>query len=160
MLVDELYTEILTLVDRFHGSELHGDWCTAGCDAHTNFVNESICLLDDNVPNEVCSYSSQVTRDVENAVPLHVVIRHTGGSSDLTYEAVCMYICNLPVNYFLLVLLPFGGYSCKHCLSNSHRRKESQILRSGECSADISDPEDIGQSIHTYKCVWAVGESC
>jgi hypothetical protein len=27
-------------VDRFHGSALHGDWCTAGREAHTNIADE------------------------------------------------------------------------------------------------------------------------
>jgi hypothetical protein len=40
-------------VDLFHGSALHGDRLTAGCEAHTNFADESICLLADNVHNEV-----------------------------------------------------------------------------------------------------------
>jgi hypothetical protein len=35
-------------VDRLHGSALHGDRCTAGCEAHTTFADESICLLADN----------------------------------------------------------------------------------------------------------------
>jgi hypothetical protein len=34
-----------------HSSVLHGDWCTANCEAHTNF--ESICLWANNVQNEV-----------------------------------------------------------------------------------------------------------
>jgi hypothetical protein len=32
-----------------HGSALHGDPCTAGCKAHTNFANKSVCLTFDNV---------------------------------------------------------------------------------------------------------------
>jgi hypothetical protein len=32
---------------------VHGDRCTAGCEADTNFVGESICLLADNFRNEV-----------------------------------------------------------------------------------------------------------
>jgi hypothetical protein len=39
-------------VDRFHGSTLHGDRCTAGCEAHTNYADESVCLMADNVWNE------------------------------------------------------------------------------------------------------------
>jgi hypothetical protein len=37
------------------GSALHGDKCTAGCEAHRNFANESICLLADAVQNEVAA---------------------------------------------------------------------------------------------------------
>jgi hypothetical protein len=29
--------------DRFYGSALHGDVCTVGCEAHTNFADESLC---------------------------------------------------------------------------------------------------------------------
>jgi hypothetical protein len=36
-----------------HGSVLHGDRCAAGCEAHTDFSDESLCLLTDNVRNEV-----------------------------------------------------------------------------------------------------------
>jgi hypothetical protein len=48
-----IYREDSYLVDRFHGSAFHGDRCTAGCEAHTNFANESIGLLTDNIRNEV-----------------------------------------------------------------------------------------------------------
>jgi hypothetical protein len=43
------------LVNRFNGSALHGDRCIAGCEAHRNFVVESIYLLGDNLRNEVVS---------------------------------------------------------------------------------------------------------
>jgi hypothetical protein len=36
-------------VDRFHGSALHGDRCSA---AHTNFADESACLTADDIRNE------------------------------------------------------------------------------------------------------------
>jgi hypothetical protein len=39
--------------DRFHGSELHSNLCTAGCEAHANFSVESACLAGDNVQNGV-----------------------------------------------------------------------------------------------------------
>jgi hypothetical protein len=39
------------LVDQFMALVLHGDRCTAGCEAHTNFADESICLFADNVRN-------------------------------------------------------------------------------------------------------------
>jgi hypothetical protein len=47
------YREDFYFVDRFHGSAHHGDRCTAGCEAHTNFADESACLLADNVRNDV-----------------------------------------------------------------------------------------------------------
>jgi hypothetical protein len=36
-----------------HGSVLHGDWCTTGCEVRMNFADESICLFTNNVQNEV-----------------------------------------------------------------------------------------------------------
>jgi hypothetical protein len=47
------YRENFCFVDRLHGSAPHGDRCTAGCEAHTNFADESACLTADNVRNEV-----------------------------------------------------------------------------------------------------------
>jgi hypothetical protein len=56
----QLYTEDFYFVDRFHGSTFHGDRCTAGCKAHTNFANESACLTADNIRKEVVAiHSSQ-----------------------------------------------------------------------------------------------------
>jgi hypothetical protein len=34
-----------------YGCALHGDRCTADCEAHANFANESVCLIADNVWN-------------------------------------------------------------------------------------------------------------
>jgi hypothetical protein len=34
------------------GAALHGVWCTTRCEVHTNFVNESVRLMADNVWNE------------------------------------------------------------------------------------------------------------
>jgi hypothetical protein len=34
------YREEFYFLHRFHGSELHGYRCTAGCEAYTNFVDE------------------------------------------------------------------------------------------------------------------------
>jgi hypothetical protein len=34
-----------------HGSALHGDRCTAGCEAHTDYADESVYLTADNVCN-------------------------------------------------------------------------------------------------------------
>jgi hypothetical protein len=48
-----LYKEDFCFVDRFHGSALHGEQCAACCEAHTNFTDESACLMADNVWNEV-----------------------------------------------------------------------------------------------------------
>jgi hypothetical protein len=46
-------TPIPILYREVHSSVLHGDWLTAGCKAHTNFADESICLLADNIQKEV-----------------------------------------------------------------------------------------------------------
>jgi hypothetical protein len=51
--VREHNREDFYFVDQFHGSALHGDRCTAGCEVHTNFADESGCLMADNVRNEV-----------------------------------------------------------------------------------------------------------
>jgi hypothetical protein len=40
-------------VDLLQGSALDGDRCTAGFEEHSNFADESICLFDYNVPNDV-----------------------------------------------------------------------------------------------------------
>jgi hypothetical protein len=50
--ISQLYRENFYFVDRFHGSALHNDRCIAGCEAHTNFSDESVCLAADNVRNE------------------------------------------------------------------------------------------------------------
>jgi hypothetical protein len=55
-----------------------------------NFANESACLTADNVWNGgkflPCS---QVTGSVENSIPVHVGLLHTGRrGSDLPFEAV------------------------------------------------------------------------
>jgi hypothetical protein len=47
------HKEDFYFVTRFHGSALHGNRCAAGCEAHTNFADESVCLTADNVRNEV-----------------------------------------------------------------------------------------------------------
>jgi hypothetical protein len=40
---------------------LHGDRCTTGCEAHTNFADEAAYLTADNVRNEVVTiHTSQV----------------------------------------------------------------------------------------------------
>jgi hypothetical protein len=62
-----MYREDFYFVDRFHGSALHGYRCIAGCEAHTNFADESACLTADNILNEV------VTQDVFKML-LHVDI--------------------------------------------------------------------------------------
>jgi hypothetical protein len=48
-----LYREDFYFVDQFHGSVLHGNQCTTGCEAHMSFADESACLVGDNIQNEV-----------------------------------------------------------------------------------------------------------
>jgi hypothetical protein len=38
-----------------HGSVLHGNRCTAGCDVRTNFADDLLCLLAENIRNEVAT---------------------------------------------------------------------------------------------------------
>jgi hypothetical protein len=71
--INYYYREDFYFVDQFHCSALQGDQCTTGCEVHTNFADESACLMVDNVWNEVVN-NSQITGGVENAVPLHVDI--------------------------------------------------------------------------------------
>jgi hypothetical protein len=40
-------------IDWVHGSALHGNRCTAGCEVHINFAHESACLKADKVWNGV-----------------------------------------------------------------------------------------------------------
>jgi hypothetical protein len=47
-----LYEEDFYFVDVFHGSVLNGNRCATCCDEHKNFVDESACLMADNVQNE------------------------------------------------------------------------------------------------------------
>jgi hypothetical protein len=95
------YTEVLTFIDR----------CTAVCDTHTNFADESM---------PVTVHRSQMV--LQNAIPLHEDIpRTSGGGPNLPFQAVLQEYFQFPYEYFLLVL-PFGGYSCKICSSNNPRR--------------------------------------
>jgi hypothetical protein len=50
---EQQYRQDFYFVDRFHGSEIHSDRCTATCEAHTNCPDESARLRADNVRNEV-----------------------------------------------------------------------------------------------------------
>jgi hypothetical protein len=40
-----MYKEDYYFVDRFYSSAFHGNWRTASCKAHTNFADESACLM-------------------------------------------------------------------------------------------------------------------
>jgi hypothetical protein len=72
---------------------------------------------------EISYLCSQTKEGVENAVPLHVDIPHTGRrGSDLQFEAVLQEYLQNPYRHFLLVVL-FGGYGCKLCPSNNSRRE-------------------------------------
>jgi hypothetical protein len=61
-----------------------------------------------------------------------------------------------PYKYFLLILIPFGGYCRKLCPSNNPRRKITRINIGWICwpntTTDNSVSEDIGQSLHRYTC--------
>jgi hypothetical protein len=67
--------------------------------------------------------SSQNTRGLGNAVPLHVDIPHTSGRGfDLPSEDALQEYFKFLYECFLSVLLPFEGYCCKLCPPNNHRR--------------------------------------
>jgi hypothetical protein len=67
-----LYREDFYFADRFHGSALHGDRCTAGCEAHTTFAGESACLTADNVRNEAVTIHR--SQELLNILPLYTQI--------------------------------------------------------------------------------------
>jgi hypothetical protein len=70
---------------------------------------------------------SQITGDVENAVPLHVDIpRIAGRGFDLPSEDDLQEYLKFPYECFLSAL-QFEGYCCKLCPSNSPRRKITMI---------------------------------
>jgi hypothetical protein len=95
------------------------------------FADESACLTADNVRNGI-SYNSPITGGVENAVPLHVHIPRTGRrGSDLPFEAVLQEYLKFPYDYFILVLLLFGGYCCKLCPSNNLTKKNITGIKIG-----------------------------
>jgi hypothetical protein len=48
----EFYREYFYCVDRVHDSALHGYRCAACREAHTNFADELVWLMADNVWNE------------------------------------------------------------------------------------------------------------
>jgi hypothetical protein len=64
-----LYRENLYLVGRFHGSALHGDRFTAGCEAHTNLADKSGCLTADNFRNKLVTIHR--SQEVLKIVPLY-----------------------------------------------------------------------------------------
>jgi hypothetical protein len=81
---------------------------------------------------------SQITGGVENAVPLHVDIPHTGGRGfHLPSEDSLQHYLKSPYECFLSVLLLFKGYFCKLCPSNDLIRKKSKGLRSGKRAGHI-----------------------
>jgi hypothetical protein len=63
-----IYREVRTFVDW-----VSSNWWPTGDEAHMNFANESVCLLANNVQNEVVT----ITRGVENAGhPTHRLSLH------------------------------------------------------------------------------------
>jgi hypothetical protein len=103
---------------------------------------------------------------VENTVPLYVDIPHPSRrGSDLPFEAVLQEYLQFYYKYFLLALLPFGGYCCKLCPSNNPTRKKSQGLRSGEHGGQIPLLKILSQKTSDKAfidigAVWAVAEFC
>jgi hypothetical protein len=62
-----MYREYFYCVDRVHDSALHREWCTACCEAHTNFSDESACLVADNIWNKLVTVHT-TQEVVENAL--------------------------------------------------------------------------------------------
>jgi hypothetical protein len=48
-----LYNEDFYFVGQLHNSVLQSDRCIAGCEAHMNFADDSVCLTADMCQNEV-----------------------------------------------------------------------------------------------------------
>jgi hypothetical protein len=86
-----MYREVLTFLGQFTAS---------GALPAVNFADESLCLLVDNIWNEVVN-NLQITGGVENAVPLHVDIPST--SVEIPIYCLKLFygnICNFPMNTF------------------------------------------------------------
>jgi hypothetical protein len=49
------YIKDFYFVDRFHGPALHGDRCDAGCEANTNFADDSASLTTGTIQMEVAA---------------------------------------------------------------------------------------------------------
>jgi hypothetical protein len=64
--------EVLTIVDRFTALPFTVRCITSGCEAHTNFADESICLLTDDVRNEVGTIHRSQVDTLEPAVKVLV----------------------------------------------------------------------------------------
>jgi hypothetical protein len=82
------------------GFELHGDWCTVSCEVHTNFADESIRLLADDVRNEVVTIhrSQEVLKMLSSYMqtflaPVEEVLLYL-------FKLFCRNICNLSMNIF------------------------------------------------------------
>jgi hypothetical protein len=108
----------------------------------------------------------QRTGNIENAVPVHVDIPHTGGRGfDLLSEDAVQEYLKFSYECFISVLLPVKGYCCKLCPSNNPRRKKSRGLKSGELASQISlliilSPKTLDKACIYTRAMWAVAESC
>jgi hypothetical protein len=92
--------------------------CTTGCEADTNFANESIYLLVDNIWNEVGTI--QRAQGVLKMLFLYTYTFLALAEEVLiyTFKLFCRIICNF------LTGVPFWGYCCQLCPSNNSRRKK------------------------------------
>jgi hypothetical protein len=81
-----------------HGSTLDGNQYTTSSEADTNFADESICLLADNVQNEVVTiHIPQVVLKMLPPPPHHVdILRTRGRGSDLPFEDVLREYLQFP----------------------------------------------------------------
>jgi hypothetical protein len=118
-----------------HGCALHGDQCTAGCEAHASFANESA----DNIWNEVVTFDrSQLLK-----MPYSLQhIQHTRHKLSLDGFSNCVAILaldfNTPVSWarcfsdFLGVCLSLSPMSCNFSVSTLRCSKSiHQIVNAG-----------------------------
>jgi hypothetical protein len=75
--------------------------------AHANFDDESICLLADNIQNEVVTIHRSQVLKMLSSLPVDIPC-NGGRSSDLLSGAVLQDCLQFPDKYFLLVLLVWG----------------------------------------------------
>jgi hypothetical protein len=84
------YREVVTFVD----------WCTTSCEVDTYFVDEPICLLADNIQNEVVTtYRSQVLKML--SVYMQTFLAPVEEVLIYSLKLFCRNICNFLMNIFI-----------------------------------------------------------
>jgi hypothetical protein len=137
-----------------------------GCGAQTTLSDGWVCLLADNIRNEVVSVT-HITGDVVLQILSLCTLTFVAPTEQvLIYplKLLCRNIYNFSYEYFLLDL-PFEGYCCKLWPSNNTRRKKSQGLRSDERGEQVPlliivFPNTSNRACIDIHAVLAVAESC